>query len=62
MITMTTSDTNGPAWTLEAVNKLKQLWREDVEVDVISQTLQRPEQAVRAKAAALKLPQRVKPH
>ena len=58
---MTTSETTNPAWTLEAGEKLKQLWNEGVEVGLISQTLQRSEEVVRAKAAVLKLPRHVKP-
>ena len=49
----------GPAWTIEAIKKLQQLWNEGVPVDVISETLGRPEAMVRAKAAELGLPQHV---
>ncbi len=49
----------GSPWTLEAVEKLKKLWNEGVPPDMISQTLGRPEDVVRAKAAELGLPQHV---
>lgn len=50
---------NGSAWSLRAVEKLQQLWREGVSADMISQTLGRSEADVRAKAAELGLPQHV---
>lgn len=46
-------------WSLTAVEKLRELWRDGVPVAVISQTLQRPEAEVRAKAAEFGLPQHV---
>ncbi|MCR4282862.1 MAG: hypothetical protein NUV72_07525 [Bauldia sp.] len=46
----------GAAWSLAAVDKLKELWSAGVPTEVICQTLGRPEQAVRAKAAELGLP------
>lgn len=48
-------------WTIEAIEKLQQLWKEGVAVEVISQTLRRSEEMVRAKAAELQLPQHVEP-
>ncbi len=47
------------SWSLTAVEKLRALWREGVSAELISQTLQRPEPDVRAKAAELGLPQHV---
>jgi hypothetical protein len=47
------------SWSLTAVQKLLELWREGVSAEMISQTLQRPEADVRAKAAELGLPQHV---
>ena len=58
---MGTSERDAPAWTLEAIEKLQQLWNGGVEIEVICQTLGRPEAMVRAKAAELKLPQHVRP-
>lgn len=49
----------GKVWTLEAVEKLKELWNADVHVERISATLGREESVVRAKAAELGLPQHV---
>jgi hypothetical protein len=49
----------GSAWSLTAVEKLQQLWREGVPAELISQTLGRSEADVRAKAAELGLPQHV---
>jgi hypothetical protein len=49
----------GAPWSIEAIEKLRQLWRDGVSAEMISQTLQRPESAVRAKAAELALPQHV---
>ncbi len=49
----------GSPWSIEAVEKLKKLWSEGVPAAMISQTLARPEQAVRAKAAELGLSQHV---
>jgi hypothetical protein len=49
----------GASWSVQAVEKLKELWREGVPADMISQTLARPEHVVRAKAAELGLPQHV---
>jgi hypothetical protein len=53
------TEITGSPWTIEAVEKLKQLWNEGVPADMISQTLARPEHVVRAKAAELRLPQHV---
>jgi hypothetical protein len=53
------TDYTGSPWTIEAVEKLKKLWNEDVPAEMISQTLARPENVVRAKAAELGLPQHV---
>jgi hypothetical protein len=50
---------NGSPWSLRAVEKLRELWLEGVPVEVISQTLQRPEADIRAKAAEFGLPQHV---
>jgi hypothetical protein len=49
----------GSPWSIEAVEKLKELWRAGVSAEMISQTLSRPEEEVRAKAAELGLPQHV---
>lgn len=49
----------GAPWSIESVEKLVQLWKEGVRAELISQTLQRPEAEVRAKAAELGLPQHV---
>ncbi len=49
----------GAPWTIEAIEKLKKLWSDGVPADMISQTLARPENVVRAKAAELGLPQHV---
>ena len=47
----------GAAWTAQAVEKLTELWREGVPPKIISATLRRGEDVVRAKAAELKLPE-----
>jgi hypothetical protein len=47
----------GAPWSREAVEKLAELWREGVPPKVISAALRRGEDAVRAKAAELHLPQ-----
>ncbi|MCB1500350.1 MAG: hypothetical protein KDK07_11275 [Bauldia sp.] len=49
----------GSPWTITAVDKLKELWNAGVEPALVAQTLGRPEQEIRAKAAELKLPQHV---
>lgn len=49
----------GSPWSIEAINKLKELWKAGVPADMISQTLARPEHVVRAKAVELGLPQHV---
>ncbi len=49
----------GRLWTIDGINKLRELWSASVPVEVISHTLGRPEPEVRAKAAELKLPQHV---
>lgn len=53
------TENTGSPWSIEAVEKLKQLWNEGVSPSMISQTLGRSEEMVRAKAAELKLPQHV---
>jgi hypothetical protein len=50
---------DGSPWSLRAVEKLLELWREGVPPELISQTLGRSEAQVRAKAAELRLPQHV---
>lgn len=49
----------GTPWTITAVDKLRELWTEGVEPELIGQTLGRPEAEVRAKAAELALAQHV---
>jgi tagatose-1,6-bisphosphate aldolase non-catalytic subunit AgaZ/GatZ len=49
----------GAPWSAQAVEKLRQLWREAVPLPLISQTLGRSEAEIRAKAAELALPQHV---
>lgn len=49
----------GASWSITAVDKLKELWNEGVPAEVISQTLKRSEDEVRAKAGELGLPQHV---
>jgi hypothetical protein len=49
----------GSPWTITAVEKLRELWREGVAPELVAHTLGRPEQEVRAKAAELRLPQHV---
>jgi len=49
----------GSPWTVSAVDKLRELWREGVAPEIVSQTLGRPEYEVRAKASELSLPQHV---
>ncbi len=49
----------GTPWSLSAVEKLQELWKEGVKPELIGHTLGRPEAEVRAKAAELKLPQHV---
>jgi hypothetical protein len=53
------TDYTGAPWNIQAVEKLRQLWRDGVPAAMISQTLGRPEAEVRAKAAELRLPQHV---
>ncbi len=53
------SEYTGAPWSIEAVEKLQQLWHEGVSAELISQTLRRSEEEVRAKAAELSLPQHV---
>lgn len=50
---------SGRKWTIEAVEKLQELWTAGVAVERISTTLGRDEAIVRAKAAELGLPQHV---
>ncbi len=49
----------GTPWTITAVEKLRELWKAGVSAELVSHTLGRPENEVRAKAAELKLPQHV---
>jgi hypothetical protein len=53
------SEFTGSPWSIQAVEKLKELWNAGVPADMISQTLARPEHQVRAKASELGLPQHV---
>jgi hypothetical protein len=53
------TEIDGAPWTLRAVEKLRQHWRENVPVPLICQALGRSEAEIRAKAAELKLPQHV---
>jgi hypothetical protein len=53
------SEFTGSPWSIQAIEKLKQLWNEGVPAEMISQTLARPEHQVRAKASELGLPQHV---
>ncbi len=53
------SEITGAPWSITAVDKLKELWNAGVSAEVISQTLHRPEEEVRAKAGELRLPQHV---
>ena len=50
------SEFTGAPWSKNAVDKLTELWREGVPPSVISATLRKSEDAVRAKAAELRLP------
>jgi hypothetical protein len=49
----------GAVWSVQAVDKLKELWNAGVPADMIAQTLARSEHIVRAKAMELGLPQHV---
>jgi len=49
----------GSPWTASAVEKLRDLWKEGVAPEIISHTLGRSEDEVRAKASELRLPQHV---
>jgi hypothetical protein len=49
----------GSPWSIGSIDKLKALWNEGVSPEMIAQTLGRPEDMVRAKAAELGLPQHV---
>lgn len=51
--------TGGSPWTLRAVEKLRELWKDGVPAEMISQTLGRPEAEIRAKAAEFGLSQHV---
>ena len=53
------SEFTGAPWSITAVDKLKELWNAGVSTEVISQTLHREENEVRAKAGELGLPQHV---
>ena len=53
------TEITGAPWTITAVEKLKELWNAGVSAELISQTLHRAEEEVRAKAGELKLPQHV---
>ena len=49
------NDYTGSPWSVGGVEKLRQLWKDGVRVELISQTLGRPEAEVRAKAAEYEL-------
>lgn len=49
----------GHPWTVSAVDKLRDLWREGVAPELVAHALGRPESEVRAKAVELRLPQHV---
>ena len=49
----------GSPWTITAVDKLRELWNAGVAAEIIGHALGRPENAVRAKAAELGMPQHV---
>ena len=53
------SEITGASWSITAVDKLKELWNAGVSAEMISQTLHRSEEEVRAKAGELGLPQHV---
>ncbi len=53
------SEITGAPWSVTAVEKLKELWTAGVSAEMISQTLGREEDEVRAKAGELSLPQHV---
>ncbi len=53
------SGITGAPWSITAVDKLKELWNAGVSAEMISQTLHRAEEEVRAKAGELGLPQHV---
>ena len=53
------SEITGAPWSITAVDKLKELWNAGVSAEMISQTLHRSEEEVRAKAGELGLPQHV---
>ena len=53
------SEYTGSQWSVQAVEKLKELWNAGVPADMIAETLARPEHTVRAKASELGLPQHV---
>ena len=53
------SEITGAPWSITAVDKLKELWNAGVSPELISQTLGRAEENVRAKAGELGLPQHV---
>lgn len=53
------SEITGAPWSITAVDKLKELWNAGVSPELISQTLGRAEEDVRAKAGQLGLPQHV---
>jgi hypothetical protein len=53
------SEITGAPWSITAVDKLKELWNAGVSAEMISQTLHREEDEVRAKAGELGLPQHV---
>lgn len=55
------SEITGAPWSITAIDKLKELWNAGVQPEVISQTLRRSEEDVRAKAGELRLPQHVSP-
>jgi hypothetical protein len=50
---------DGSPWSMRAVDKLVELWREGLPPETISQMLGRSEAQIRSKAAELRLPQHV---
>jgi hypothetical protein len=50
---------DGSPWSMRAVEKLIELWREGVPPDQVAQAIGRSEAQVRAKAAELRLGQHV---
>lgn len=52
---MTIKDDLEPSWTIEAVDRLRELVQEHVPADVISQSMHRPVGEIRRKAGELGL-------